>query len=63
MDKIKAYQTVIIHRHLRPDPDALGSQIGLAELTKKAYPDKKVYVVGEEVAGLAYLGGYGHHSR
>ena len=57
MDKIKAYQTVIIHRHLRPDPDALGSQIGLAELIKKAYPDKKVYVVGEEVAGLAYLGG------
>lgn len=56
INKIKEFQTIIIHRHLRPDPDALGSQIGLAELIKKAYPDKKVYTVGEDVEGLTYIG-------
>ena len=29
LEKIKAYDTIIIHRHQRPDPDAIGSQIGL----------------------------------
>ena len=24
---IKEYQIIIIHRHQRPDPDALGSQV------------------------------------
>ena len=27
--KIKEYDTIIIHRHMKPDPDALGSQVGL----------------------------------
>ena len=26
LEKIKAYDTIIIHRHQRPDPDAIGSQ-------------------------------------
>ena len=30
--KIKAYDTIIIHRHMKPDPDALGSQVGLKEM-------------------------------
>ena len=29
MQAIKAYDTIILHRHVRPDPDALGSQMGL----------------------------------
>ena len=28
LEKIKAYDTIIIHRHQRPDPDAIGSQVG-----------------------------------
>ena len=32
--QIKAAHTIIIHRHQRPDPDAFGSQFGLAELIK-----------------------------
>ena len=29
LEKIKQYDTIIIHRHNNPDGDALGSQIGL----------------------------------
>ena len=43
IDKIKQYETIILHRHVRPDPDAYGSQIGLAELIRANYPEKKVY--------------------
>ena len=31
LEKIKAYDTIIIHRHQRPDPDAISSQVGLKE--------------------------------
>jgi len=44
---IESYQTIIIHRHARPDMDAIGSQVGLALLLKKNYPKKNVYVVGD----------------
>ena len=30
LEKIQAYDTIIIHRHQNPDPDAIGSQGGLA---------------------------------
>lgn len=47
-DKIEGYQTIIIHRHIRPDLDALGSQLGLKEAILATYPEKEVYVVGDE---------------
>lgn len=46
-DAIKEYDTIIIHRHSRPDLDAIGSQRGLALTLKHAYPNKKIYVVGD----------------
>ncbi|MGX7196984.1 DHH family phosphoesterase [Enterococcus olivae] len=52
---IKHYETIIIHRHLRPDPDAIGSQVGLAELLRKSFPEKTIYQVGGPVEGLDYL--------
>lgn len=48
MECIEQYDTIIIHRHVRPDPDAYGSQGGLKELIKQSFPDKHVYTVGEE---------------
>lgn len=55
MDEIAAYETIIIHRHVRPDPDAIGSQNGLKELIKQAFPEKNVYAVGEEDGALQFL--------
>lgn len=52
---IKDYETIIIHRHVRPDPDALGSQAGLREIIKQTFPDKSVYIVGEEDPSLYFL--------
>ncbi|MFA8437832.1 bifunctional oligoribonuclease/PAP phosphatase NrnA [Pueribacillus sp. YX66] len=55
LNAIKQYETIIIHRHIRPDPDALGSQGALAELIKESFPEKKVYCVGEEDEALTFL--------
>ncbi|MDA9469945.1 DHH family phosphoesterase [Enterococcus sp. 5H] len=55
LTEIKAYQTIIIHRHQRPDPDALGSQVGLAEILRTSFPDKDIYQVGGPVEGLEFL--------
>lgn len=54
-DIIKKWDTIIIHRHVRPDPDAIGSQCGLREIIKATFPEKEVYAVGAEVEDLAYL--------
>ncbi|WP_449537236.1 DHH family phosphoesterase [Ferdinandcohnia sp. Marseille-Q9671] len=55
IDTIKQFETIIIHRHVRPDPDAYGSQNGLAEILKASFPTKKVYVVGEDEPSLLFL--------
>jgi phosphoesterase RecJ-like protein len=55
IEAIKAYDTIIIHRHERPDPDAYGSQVGLKEIIKTSYPNKNVYAVGTEDPSLHFL--------
>jgi phosphoesterase RecJ-like protein len=55
LDYIEKYETIIIHRHIRPDPDALGSQAGLAFLIKDNFPKKRVLMVGEEVESLRFI--------
>ena len=45
---IEQYDSIVIHRHTRPDMDAIGSQMGLYHLIKTNYPNKVVYVVGDE---------------
>ncbi|MGK0551516.1 DHH family phosphoesterase [Enterococcus faecalis] len=52
---IKNYQTIIIQRHQRPDPDAIGSQAGLAAILNASFPDKRIFQVGGPVEGLEFL--------
>lgn len=55
LEQIKLYDTIILHRHVRPDPDAYGSQCGLATMIKASFPEKNVYAVGEEDESLHFL--------
>lgn len=56
LDKIKEYDTIIIHSHIRPDGDAIGSQYGLMYLIKNSFPKKQVYVTGEVSKYVSFLG-------
>lgn len=55
IDEIEAYDVIIIHRHQRPDPDAIGSQTGLKEIIQQKYPNKCVYAVGHGIGDMDYL--------
>jgi bifunctional oligoribonuclease and PAP phosphatase NrnA len=55
LETIEQYETIIIHRHVRPDPDAYGSQCGLAEILKASFPKKSIYTVGIEDESLHYM--------
>lgn len=55
LEKIKTYDTIIIHRHMRPDPDALGSQVGLKEIIKHNFPQKKVLATGFNEPTLTWI--------
>ncbi len=54
---IKKYDTVIIHRHSNPDGDAIGSQVGLAQIIKTNFPHKKVYIVGDDPKRFSFMEG------
>lgn len=56
IEKINAYDTIIIFRHVRPDPDALGSQLGFKYAIQKLFPNKNVYAVGSSVDNLNFIG-------
>ena len=56
-DAIKSFDRIIIHRHTNPDGDALGSQIGLAELIRTNFPEKTVYTVGDATTRYAFMDG------
>ena len=54
--KIKEYESIVIARHVGPDPDAIASQIALRDSIKLTYPKKKVYAVGSSVSKFKYFG-------
>ncbi|UDI78046.1 bifunctional oligoribonuclease/PAP phosphatase NrnA [Staphylococcus taiwanensis] len=56
MQKIEENDTIIIHRHVRPDPDAYGSQLGLKLYLERKFPNKKIYAVGEPEVSLEFIG-------
>lgn len=54
-DKIKMYNRIILHRHSKPDGDAMGSQIGLKHILKENFPEKEIYVVGDAAGYLSFM--------
>lgn len=55
-NKIKEYNTIIIHRHTKPDGDALGSQLGLKKAILATFPTKCVKVVGDMLERYSWMG-------
>ncbi len=55
LQAVKAYDTIVIHRHTRPDGDAMGSQIGLKNLLKENFPQKRIYAVGDGAGYLSFM--------
>ncbi len=49
LEQIKKYDTIIIHRHIRPDGDCIGSQFALKKYIEFNFPNKHVYAVGDKV--------------
>lgn len=45
--KIKEYDRIVCYRHVIPDYDAFGSQMGLVTWIKDNFPGKEVHYVGE----------------
>lgn len=58
LQKIEAYQRIIITRHARPDGDAIGSTKGLQKILQLTYPEKEILLINEDSSEyLAFLGG------
>lgn len=55
LDCIKNYDTIILHRHSRPDGDAMGSQIGMKHIILENFPEKTVYMVGDTTKYLEFM--------
>src|SRR5699024_6312989 len=51
----ETYNTIIIHRHVRPDQHALGSQCSLIQLIKHSCRETEVHAVGVEEDSMTLL--------
>ena len=47
LSEIKRFDRIIIHRHSKPDGDAIGSQVGLKHMIRENFPEKEVFMVGD----------------
>lgn len=55
LEQIKKYDRIILHRHTKPDGDAMGSQIGLKHLLKTNFPEKEILVVGDPAGNYDFM--------
>ena len=57
LEKMKAYDTIMLFRHSRVDGDCVGATKGMKALIQASFPDKKVLIVDDEHSDyLAFLG-------
>ena len=57
LEQIKKYDRIIIHRHSKPDGDALGSQLGLKYILQENFPEKEILVVGDMSSYISFMEG------
>ncbi len=50
--KIRDAKIITIWGHVMPDPDCYGCQIGLRDILRLNFPDKKVYAIGSGIPVL-----------
>ena len=55
LEEIRQASRIIIHRHNKPDGDALGSQIGLKHIIGENFPEKEVYMVGDPAGRFSFM--------
>ena len=55
ISEIRRHSRIILHRHKKPDGDALGSQVGLKHILKENFPDKEVYAVGDGAGFFGFM--------
>ena len=57
LQAIRSFDRIILHRHGRPDGDAMGSQIGLKALLVENFPEKQIFAVGDEPKFFGFMEG------
>ena len=55
LNEIKKHDTIILHRHSKPDGDAMGSQIGFKHILKENFPEKQIYMVGDDARYFSFM--------
>ncbi len=55
LEQIKAYDTIILHRHTNPDGDAIGAQVGLKHILMHNFPEKRIYAVGDPAGHYSFM--------
>ena len=57
LEKIRAYDRIMLFRHVRNDGDCVGATKGLKEIIKLTWPEKEVYLIdGDTAKYLEFLG-------
>jgi len=57
LEAIREFDRIIIHRHGRPDGDAMGSQVGMKHVILENFPGKQVYMVGDKPGFFGFMEG------
>ena len=55
MQALCSYDRIILHRHKKPDGDAIGSQVGLKHILKANFPEKEIYAVGDNAGFFGFV--------
>ena len=55
LNEIRRFDRIIIHRHSKPDGDAIGSQVGLKHIIRENFPEKEVYMVGDAAGHYSFI--------